>query len=429
MKNKFFINLFLFFTKMTGLIPALLFLKPRVFVQKGAKRRLPKNCILVSNHKSLLDFVLYLVVFPFRTIHFLIAEVLYNKSSFFTFLLNSWGGIKVERDDRDFSFVSEAIEVLDKGGIVGVFPEARLPINNKPWPFTTSTAFIALHSDAPIVPVYTDGNYGLFKRASVCIGKPIYAADYCQDENKDSAEQITHLTNILEKKVYELKDEMMAAQSKHPLFSFKNFPMDIARLVCSVLLPILRIKRLTPDGKKYKNKVKGGAIITANHTSFLDPFIVGITFWYRRMHFLVAEVVMKGKLRTLLLKGVGAIKIDRNCADIEAINKSVDKLKGQYLLTVFPQGEIHREDNVDSIKSGAVLMAFRAGVPIIPMYIAPREHWYKTRSVYIGAPINPKDISSKKLPSTADIQAASNLLLDEINRCKSAYTDKVGGNK
>ena len=63
------------------------------------------------------------------------------------------------------------------------------------------------------------------------------------------------------------------------------------------------------------------------------------------------------------------------------------------------------------------------------MYIAPRERWYKTRSVYIGAPINPKNISSKKLPSTADIQAASNLLLDEINRCKSAYTDKVGGNK
>ncbi len=427
MKNKWFINLFLLFTKITGIFPALLFLKPKVYVQDGAKRRLPKNCILVSNHKSLLDFVLYLLVFPFRTIHFLIAEVLYNKGGFFSFLLNSWGGIKVERDEREFSFMSEAIEVLDKGGAIGVFPEARLPINNKPWPFTTSTAFIALHSDAPIIPVYTDGNYGLFKRAHVCIGKPIYAANYCDSEKQDSQEQITHLTKIMEQKVHELKGEMEIMQNKHPLFNLKHIPMDIARLVCSVLLPIVRIKRLTPDGEKYTQKIKSGAIITANHTSFFDPFIVGITFWYRRMHFLVAEIVMKGKLRALLLKGVGAIKIDRQSTDIEAINKSVDKLKKQYLLTVFPQGEIHREDDIDSIKSGAVLMAFRAGVPIIPMYIVPREHWYKSRTVFIGNAVNPKDISSKKFPSTTDIQNVTRLLLDEINRCKSAYSNKIGG--
>lgn len=427
MKNKWFINLFLLFTKITGILPALLFLKPKVYVQDGAKRRLPKKCILVSNHKSLLDFVLYLLVFPFRTIHFLIAEVLYNKGGFFSFLLNSWGGIKVERDEREFSFMSEAIEVLDKGGAIGVFPEARLPINNKPWPFTTSTAFIVLHSDAPIIPVYTDGNYGLFKRAHVCIGKPIYAADYCDSEKQDSQEQITHLTKIMEQKVHELKGEMEIMQNKHPLFNLKHIPMDIARLVCSVLLPIVRIKRLTPDGEKYTQKIKSGAIITANHTSFFDPFIVGITFWYRRMHFLVAEIVMKGKLRALLLKGVGAIKIDRQSTDIEAINKSVDKLKKQYLLTVFPQGEIHREDDIDSIKSGAVLMAFRAGVPIIPMYIVPREHWYKRRTVFIGNAVNPKDISSKKFPSTTDIQNVTQLLLDEINRCKSAYSNKIGG--
>ena len=126
MKNKWFINLFLGFTKLTGIIPAFLFFKPRVFVAENAKRRLPKNCILVSNHKSLLDFVLYLVIFPFRTVHFLMAEVLYNKSKFFAFLLNSWGGIKVERDERDFSFVNESIEILDKGGAIGIFPKTVL---------------------------------------------------------------------------------------------------------------------------------------------------------------------------------------------------------------------------------------------------------------------------------------------------------------
>ena len=204
MKN-LFINLCLCFVKLTGIIPALIFMKPKIHKQVGATRHLPKPCIVVSNHKSLLDFVLLLIIFPFRTIRFLMAEVLYNKSKFFAFFLNSIGGIKVDRDNKDFSFVGDSLEVLDNKGTIGIFPQARLPIPGKTWPFTTSTAFIAMHCDAPIVPVYTDGNYGLFKRASVCIGEPIYLNSY-QQEGLMETEQIEHLTRVLEEKVMGLEN-------------------------------------------------------------------------------------------------------------------------------------------------------------------------------------------------------------------------------
>lgn len=210
----------------------------------------------------------------------------------------------------------------------------------------------------------------------------------------------------------------------HKVFSFKSLPMDMARLVCAWLVVFWRIKRVTPDGEKYKSKIKGGAIIAANHTSFADPFIVGVTFWYRRLYFLVAEVVMKGVLRSFLLKGVGAIKIDRNAADIEAINKCIEKLKKGYLLTVFPQGGIHRDDDIEAIKSGAVLMALRAGVPIIPMHILPKEKWYSRRQVVIGESIDPKSMCPKKMPSTQDINNISAALMDELNRCKSANSSE-----
>ena len=64
LKKKWFIILFHAFAKVTGLLPVLLLFKPRVRLQGNAKRHLPKNCIVVSNHRSLLDFVLYLLVFP-----------------------------------------------------------------------------------------------------------------------------------------------------------------------------------------------------------------------------------------------------------------------------------------------------------------------------------------------------------------------------
>jgi len=205
MKNKFFINLILGFVKLTGLLPVLIFFKPKTMWLNYNKKRLPKGCIIVSNHKSLLDFPLYLLVFPFRTIHFLMAEVLYNKSKFFAFFLNSIGGIKVERNSKDFSFVADALEVLDKKGTVGIFPEGRLPVNGKPFPFTVSTAYIALNSTAPIVPIFTDGNYGISKRASVVIGEPFYLTDYCK-ENLSEAEQLDHLTALLENKVRGLEE-------------------------------------------------------------------------------------------------------------------------------------------------------------------------------------------------------------------------------
>jgi len=210
---------------------------------------------------------------------------------------------------------------------------------------------------------------------------------------------------------------MQTQSKKHRLFSFKRLPMDIARLVCIPLIPIYRVRRLTPTGEKYRGRIRGGGILAANHTGFSDTFVVGVSIWYRRMFFLAAETVMRPKLRSWLLRGVGAIKIDREAADIEAIRKSVDVLKQGYLLTIFPQGGITHSENIQALKSGAALIALQAGVPIIPMHIMPRKHWYSRRTVVIGDAIDPRNYIEKKFPSTADIDRVSRVLAEEMNRC------------
>lgn len=206
-ENKWLVNLCLGFVKVTGILPAWLFLKPRIRLAEGAKRQLPKSCILISNHISLMDFVVYLLIFPFRTIRFLIAEVLYNRSKLFATFLNLIGGIRVDRDTKSFGFVSDALKVLDDGGTVGIFPQGRLPLKGQQFPFTVSTAFIAMNTDVPIVPVYTDGNYGITKRVGVVIGAPIYIKELCI-EGLGEQEQIAQLTKQLEEKVFALKEEL-----------------------------------------------------------------------------------------------------------------------------------------------------------------------------------------------------------------------------
>ena len=209
------------------------------------------------------------------------------------------------------------------------------------------------------------------------------------------------------------------SQKKPKLFNLRRFPQDVARIVCAPLLWLLRPIRLTPEGKKYTERLEGAAILSANHTSFFDPFAVGLTFWRRRIFFFVAEVVMKGAFRSFLLKGVGCIKVERSIADVEALKKAIGILKEGHPLTVFPQGGIKDGDGVEALKSGAVLMALRADVPIIPMYIYKRKHWYSRLKVVIGKTIYPSQMTTKKIPSTADITNISEALMQEMNRCRN----------
>lgn len=210
---------------------------------------------------------------------------------------------------------------------------------------------------------------------------------------------------------------MSEKRKKAKLFDIRHFPMDFARVNMALLPLIYRVRAKTPEGEKYRNKIRGGAIIAANHTDFSDPLVLFVTFWYRRVFFLAGELVMNGSTRSKMLAGLGAIRIDRNIADMDAIRRSVALLKEGHILGIFPQGQITKSEGVSDVKHGAVLMALQADVPIIPMYIKPQSKKFKTRDVIIGDPIYPKELCSKRIPSTVDIQKISETLAAEMNRC------------
>ncbi len=198
-------KLFTGFVKLTGYVPTWLLFKPRVIVAAGAKRRLPKASIMMANHHSLMDFALYLIVFPLRQIRFLMAEVLFKKGKLFSWFLYKLGGIFVDRDAFDFSFVGDSLEALEKGDTLGIFPQGRLPIGKTPFPFKPSVTYIALRTDSPIIPVYSDGVCHPLRRTTVVIGKPIYINEIF-DTTDASPEKIREITEYLEKECYALKE-------------------------------------------------------------------------------------------------------------------------------------------------------------------------------------------------------------------------------
>lgn len=195
--------------KLTGVLPLLLIFRPKVHYQNKAvqNRRLRGGVLLLSNHKKLTDFFLYFSMFPFRRLHFLIAEVMYNKGKFFAWALDCLGGIRVDRTSYAFDFIGKSVQELSQGHVVGVFPEGRLPRTAELGPFHPSAVMIALQSGAPIVPIYTDGVYFSVKRTHVLIGEPISLRDYCNTANP-SKNQLEELNTLLRTRILELGEAL-----------------------------------------------------------------------------------------------------------------------------------------------------------------------------------------------------------------------------
>ena len=196
------------FVKLTGWPAQFFCFRTKVCYEdrKIQSRHIKGPAIIISNHTSVFDYAVYLFVFFTRTLRFQMAEVLFRKR-FLGWLLRRLGGIYVDRTQHNFDFVRDALQILDKGGKVGVFPQGRLPVNGRNFPYMPGITVLALQTDAPIIPVYTDGNYGFFKTAHIMVGEEIHIRDLTDQEKPDSFE-IKRLTRVLEEKNLALKEEL-----------------------------------------------------------------------------------------------------------------------------------------------------------------------------------------------------------------------------
>ncbi len=192
-------KVFQWFVKITGYIPSIFYFKKKIYYENRKKQRriIKGGAIVVSNHTSLYDFALYMFTFPLNNLRPLVGETLYKKNAIFRLFLNMLGGIKIERFDYDFSFMSKARKCIEKKQKVLIFPEGRLPKEGEGFlEFKPSFVYMALEAKAPIIPVYTNGSYKKKERARAMIGEPLYLHEL-YDNSKSEKENIDLLSNYV----------------------------------------------------------------------------------------------------------------------------------------------------------------------------------------------------------------------------------------
>ncbi len=114
----------------------------------------------------------------------------------------------------------------------------------------------------------------------------------------------------------------------------------------------------------------GPFIIVANHSSLLDPVILGVSV-RPKIIFIAAAYLFEIHWLGYLLRKANSIPIYReNYADnIESIKQALKILQKGGVLGIFPEGGVDRQKNNLPIKAGAAFLATRVGVPIVPIKI------------------------------------------------------------
>ena len=169
-------------------------------------RRFRGGALIISNHFNMLDFICNVfVVYP-RKLYVVASEMAF-RNAVFRFGMRFWGGIQANRVTRSMRFVDQSADLIRKGKLVQIYPEGRNTPDGKIHPFKPSYIAIALRAHAPIIPIVSDGNYGLFKRTHVLIGKPIDVFSYLESEQY-TREDIYRLNEIVFQKVLELRADL-----------------------------------------------------------------------------------------------------------------------------------------------------------------------------------------------------------------------------
>lgn len=147
------------------------------------------KAILISNHFSLGDPIRLAFVAP-RPIHFMAKQELFD-SKLKRALLTQLLAFPVYRKQADMLSLKQAMAVLDKNHIFGIFPEGRRSLTGELDSFEKGAAFLAIRCNAPIIPIYADPYWKRRGQIRMIVGETIHPDEVAKSFAGRSVDAVT----------------------------------------------------------------------------------------------------------------------------------------------------------------------------------------------------------------------------------------------
>ncbi|MFQ5807511.1 MAG: lysophospholipid acyltransferase family protein [Phycisphaerae bacterium] len=131
----------------------------------------------------------------------------------------------------------------------------------------------------------------------------------------------------------------------------------------------------------------GGVLLVCNHQSFLDPIFATLAL-PRECHYMARDTLFRNRWFRRLIESLNAFPIKRGVADVGAIKETLRRLKQGALVTAFPEGTRTWDGSVGPMQPGTVLIARKAGVPLVPaLLLGAYEVWPRQALLPRPAPV------------------------------------------
>jgi 1-acyl-sn-glycerol-3-phosphate acyltransferase len=134
----------------------------------------------------------------------------------------------------------------------------------------------------------------------------------------------------------------------------------------------------------YDKIPQGTCLFVANHTSSADaPAVVGAI--PRRIAILLKASLFKWPIVGHAFLSAHFIPVNRGSheAAIVSMEKAIEAMKAGQSFLIYPEGTRSPDGRLQEFKKGAVVMAIKAGVPIVPMACSGAHRVMEKRSLVI----------------------------------------------
>ena len=172
--------------------------------------------------------------------------------------------------------------------------------------------------------------------------------------------------------------------------------------------PVRLIFRLRASGKENIPR-EGGFVLSANHLSNLDPWALGLPLFPRRQLRFMAKAELFQSPLAPIVKAAGAFRVRRGEGDAAAIATAVQLAREGEVVVIFPEGTRRTKGLVKKHEArphtGAVRVALRAEVPLIPAGIAGTDRLSRLGPLQVayGTPVVLDDLRNRDAREAAEI--------------------------
>jgi 1-acyl-sn-glycerol-3-phosphate acyltransferase len=167
----------------------------------------------------------------------------------------------------------------------------------------------------------------------------------------------------------------------------------------------------------------GAYVLAPVHRSNIDT-LLACTVTRRRLRYMGKDSLWTNRIAGWILSALGGFPVSRGTADREAFKRGIAVLQSGEPLVLFPEGERKSGPVVHPLFDGAVYMAVKAGVPIVPVGIGGSERAMRKGSkmikptkcvLLVGSPISVPPHESGRASRSA-VKDVSQSLHSELQR-------------